>query len=43
MIQEEIYLLDLIAREAWIIDMQEMAFGLSFYFFIALFIYNKIK
>tara|TARA_B100001094_G_scaffold46134_1_gene41259 strand:- start:4427 stop:4561 length:135 start_codon:yes stop_codon:yes gene_type:complete len=43
MIQEEIYLNELIAKEAWIINMQEMLFGYTFYFFIGLYIYRKLS
>ena len=43
MIVEEIYLNQLIANEAWIVFAQDMVFGLGFYFFIGMFVYQKYK
>ena len=43
MIEEEIYLNQLIANEAWIVFAQDMVFGLGFYFFIGMFVYRKYK
>jgi len=43
MIEEEIYLNQLIANEAWIVFAQDMVFGLGFYFFLGMFVYRKYK
>jgi len=43
MIEEEIYLNQLVTNEAWIVFAQDMVFGLSFYFFLGVFVYYKYK
>ena len=43
MIEEEIYLNQLIANQAWIVFAQDMVFGLGFYFFLGMFVYRKYK
>ena len=43
MIEEEIYLNQLIVNEAWIVFAQDMVFGLGFYFFLGMFVYRKYK
>lgn len=43
MIEEEIYLNQLVTNEAWIVFAQDMVFGLGFYFFLGMFVYRKYK